>query len=80
MSVHVLKQNVVLRDRRRRSEGSKREVTWQVQGIEHIVKIVAGAVAKTLAGVCHSKDCVLRGRCRESAPWMLCFGVEGLDS
>ena len=26
--------------------------------------------AKTLAGVRHSKDCVLRGRRRESAPWM----------
>ena len=35
-------------------------------------------VAKTLAGVCHSKDCVLRDRRRESAPWMLCFEVEGL--
>ena len=47
VSVHVLKQNVVLRDRRRRSDGfgwSKREFTWQVQGIGHFVKIVAGAV------------------------------------
>ena len=45
--VHVLKQNVVLRDRRGRSDGfggSKRGFTWQVQGIGHIVKIVAGAV------------------------------------
>ena len=37
-------------------------------------------VAKALAGVCHSKDCVLRGRCRESAPWILYFEVEGLNS
>ena len=37
-------------------------------------------VAKTLAGVCHSKDCVLRGRCRESAPWILYFEVKGLNS
>ena len=73
--VHFLKQNVVLRDRCRRSDGfggSKRDFTWQVQGIGHFVKIVAG--------VCHSKDCVLRDRRRESAPWMLCFEVEGLDS
>ena len=46
--------------------------SWQVQ---YFVD-----VAKTLAGVCHSKDCVLRDRRRESAPWMLCFEVEGLDS
>ena len=35
MSVHFLKQNVVLRDRCRRSDGfggSKREFTWQVPG------------------------------------------------
>ena len=47
MSVHFLKQNVVLRDRCRRSDGfggSKRDFTWQVQGIGHFVKIVAGAV------------------------------------
>ena len=47
MSVHVLTQNVVLRDRPRRSDGfggSKRGFTWQVQGIGHFVKIVAGAV------------------------------------
>ena len=47
VSVHFLKQNVVLRDRCRRSDGfggSKREFTWQVQGIGHFVKIVAGAV------------------------------------
>ena len=37
-------------------------------------------VAKKLAGVLHSKDCVLRGRRRESAPWILYFVVEGLDS
>ena len=45
--VHFLKQNVVLRDRCRRSDGfggSKRDFTWQVQGIGHFVKIVAGAV------------------------------------
>ena len=36
-------------------------------------------VAKTLAGV-HSKDCVLRGRRRKFAPWILCFEVKGLDS
>ena len=45
--MHFLKQNVVFRDRRRRSDdfgGSKRELTWQVQGIGHLVKIVAGAV------------------------------------
>ena len=45
--VHFLKQNVVLRDRCRRSDGFggwKREFTWQVQGIGHFVKIVAGAV------------------------------------
>ena len=38
-SVHFLKQNVVLRDRCRRSdglEGSKRDFTWQVQGIGHL--------------------------------------------
>ena len=81
VSVHFLKQNVVLRDRCRRSDGfggSKREFTWQVQGIGHIVKIVD--VAKTLAGVCHSKDCVLRGRHREYAPWILYFEVKGLNS
>ena len=47
VSVHFLKQNVVLRDRCRRSDGfggSKREFTWQVQGIGHFVKIVAGAI------------------------------------
>ena len=47
VSVHFLEQNVVLRDRRRRSDGfgrSKRDFTWQVQGIGHFVKIVAGAV------------------------------------
>ena len=47
VSVHFLEQNVVLRDRCRRSDGfggSKREFTWQVQGIGHFVKIVAGAV------------------------------------
>ena len=47
VSVHVLEQNKVLRDRRRKSDGfgrSKREFTWQVQGIGHFVKIVAGAV------------------------------------
>ena len=45
--VHFLTQNVVLRDRCRRSDGfggSKRDFTWQVQGIGHFVKIVAGAV------------------------------------
>ena len=83
MSVHVLKQNVVLRDRRRRSDGfggSKREFTWQVQGIGRFVKIVAGAVFCGRAGVCHSKDCILRSRRGEFAPWILCFGVEGLNS
>ena len=53
VSVHCLKQNVVLGDRRRRPDGfggSKRDFTWQVQGIGHFVKIVAGAV--------------FRGRCR----------------
>ena len=47
VSVHFLEQNVVLRHRRRRSDGfrrSKRDFTWQVQGIGHFVKIVAGAV------------------------------------
>ena len=47
VSVHFLEQNVVLRDRCRRSDGFggwKREFTWQVQGIGHFVKIVAGAV------------------------------------
>ena len=49
VSVHVLRQNVVLRDRCRRSDGfggSKRESTWQwqAQGIGDFVKIVAGAV------------------------------------
>ena len=47
MSVYFLKQNVVLRDRCRRSDGfggSKRNFMWQVQGIGHFVKIVAGAV------------------------------------
>ena len=47
VSVHFLKQNVVLRDRCRRSDGfggSKREFTWQAQGIGHFVKIVAGVV------------------------------------
>ena len=77
---------MVLRDRCRRSDGFggwKREFTWQVQGIGHFVKIVAGAI---FCGRCqnvgrrHSKDCVLRDRRRESAPWMLCFEVEGLDS
>ena len=38
---------MVLRHRRRRSDGfgrSKRDFMWQVQGIGHFVKIVAGAV------------------------------------
>ena len=46
-SVHFLKQNVVLLERRRRSDGFggwKREFTWQLQGIGHFVKIMAGAV------------------------------------
>ena len=30
--------------------------------------------------VCHSKDCVLRDRRRESASWMLCFEAEGVVS
>ena len=37
-------------------------------------------VAKTLAGVCHLKDCVLRGRRREFAQWILYFEVKGLNS
>ena len=47
VSVYVWKQNVASRDRCRRSDGfggSKRKFTWQVQGIGHFVKIVAGAV------------------------------------
>ena len=78
---------MVVCERRRRSDGfgeSKRELTLAGAGIGHFVKLVASAVfrgcCQTLAGVRHSKDCVLRGRCRESAPWMLCFAVEGLDS
>ena len=47
VSVHFLKQNMILRDRRRRADGfggSKREFTWQAQGLGHFVKIVARAV------------------------------------
>ena len=47
MPVRFLKQNAVSRDRRRGSDGfggSKREFTWQVQGIGHSAKIVTGAV------------------------------------
>ena len=57
----------------------KREFMWQVQGIGHVAKIMAGAifrgryVAKTLAGVS------FEGR-RESGPWILCLEVEGLNS
>ena len=46
--------------------------SWQAPYFVH--------VAKTLAGVCRSKDCVLRDRRRESAPWIRYFAVEGLDS
>ena len=70
VSVHFLEQNVVLRDRCKESD-----TLWKSWQVQYFVD-----VAKTLAGVCHSKDCVLRDRRRESAPWMLCFEVEGLDS
>ena len=51
--------NVILHGRCQESVtcgGQKREFAWQVQGIGHVAKIVAGAVfrfdvAKTLAGV-----------------------------
>ena len=66
--------------------GQKREFTWQVRGIGHVVKIVAGAVFRgrchTLPKhwqVCHSKGCVSRGMRREAAPWIICFEVEGLN-
>ena len=54
---------MVLRDRCRRSDGFggwKREFTWQVQGIGHFVKIVAGAV---FCGRCQNvawQACVIR--------------------
>ena len=63
-------RNVSLRGRCKESDTLSK--SWQAQ--------YSVDVAKTLAGVCHSKDCVLRDRRRESAPWMLCFEVEGLDS
>ena len=61
---HVEVRNVGLRGRRRESGQAQCFVD----------------VAKPLAGVCHSRDCVLRGRRREFAPWILCFEVEGLNS
>ena len=63
-------RNVSLRGRCKESD-----TLWKSWQAQYFVD-----VAKTLAGVCHSKDCVLRDRRRESAPWMLCFEVEGLDS
>ena len=63
-------RNVILRGRCKESN-----TLWKSWQAQYLVD-----VAKTLAGACHSKDCVLRGRRRESAPWMLCFEVEGLDS
>ena len=54
VSVHFLKQYVVLRDRCRRPDGfggSKRDFTWQVKRIGHFVKIVASAV---FCGRCHN--------------------------
>ena len=44
VSVHVLKQNMILFLRDRCIGGPKREFTWQVPGNGHFVKIVAGAV------------------------------------
>ena len=63
-------RNVILRGRCKESD-----TLWKSWQAQYFVD-----VAKTLAGVCHSKDCVLRDRRRESAPWMLCFEVERLDS
>ena len=63
-------RNVSLRGRCKESD-----TLWKSWQAQYFVD-----VAKTLAGVCHSKDCALCGRRRESAPWMLCFEVEGLDS
>ena len=61
---------MALRDRCKESD-----TLWKSWQAQYFVD-----VAKTLAGVCLSEDCVLRDRRRESAPWMLCFEVEGLDS
>ena len=63
-------RNVSLRGRCKESD-----TLWKSWQAQYFV-----AVAKTLAGVCHSKDCVLGGRCRESVPWILYFEVKGLNS
>ena len=60
----------------RKSGGPKREFTWQVQGIGHVVKIVAGAVFR---GRCQNvgRRVLFEGLhftwCREFAPWTLCI-------
>ena len=53
-------------------ESETLQISWQAQCFVD--------VAKTLAGVCHSQDCVSRGRRRESAPWMRYFEVKRLNS
>ena len=63
-------RNVSLHGRRKESD-----TLWKSWQAQYFVD-----VAKTLAGVCHSKDCVLRGKRRESAPWILYFEVKGLNS
>ena len=49
--------------------GLKRECTWRF--VSCFVDV---------AGGCHSKGCVVRGRRSEPAPWMFCFEAKGLDS
>ena len=63
-------RNVSLRGRCKESD-----TLWKSWQAQYFVD-----VAKTLAGVCHSKDCFLRGRRREFAPWVLYFEVKGLNS
>ena len=66
--------------------GQKREFTGRCKesGIGRVVKIVAGAVycgCFQNVGRCVSLEGLrLYGRRRESAPWILCFEVEGLNS
>ena len=67
---HVEVRNANSRGRRKESDTCQKP--WQAQCFVD--------VAKTLASVRRVKDSVLRGRRSESATWVLCLEVEGLDS
>ena len=54
--------------------GPEVNFAWQAQGIRHI------GASKRSFYVAGAKDCVSRGRRRESAPWMRYFEVKRLNS